>query len=301
MQKNALPFKDCLHQPDFAGDEVFLFFEGESSSEVEVVDFEGYMPAVSAVGEIFEDFACRGALGYGEMDATGAGAAGVDVDDFVEIEVYVSDCVRGRICACQRMGDVEGEVEGVVFRAAVVGGAVSAVAAFAVGLYVELILHFEVFERDVVGFCFADVVAAVAADAAVEEVFHPLGGREECVDCGLHVLDCDFYSRGLSCRCPKFLSGGIDAVEEAAEVEVVVVSRAPFGCPSSRVEGQNFGAEVVCRDERPHCPECGYAGDVGVDRAGVEVENGGVDGYGRKLRESAEDLFEVSVGGGVGV
>ncbi len=242
------------------------------------------------------------------------GSAGVDVDNFVEVHVYVSDCVfrcffaRAR----QRMGDVECEVEGFVFTAAavavvaVVVGAVSGAA-----FYGEHVIHPEVSERDVVGFFFAFVVVVVAAYAAVEEVFHLPGVCEQGVDCGLHVLDCDHNARtrtsargllrrGIRFRL-EFLSRGIDAVEETAEFEVVIDPGLPFGCPSSGVEGQDFGAEVVCRYQCPPCPECGDAGDVGIDRAGVEVENGGVDGYGGELRESAEELFEVSVGGGVGV
>ncbi len=65
----VLPFEDCLEETDFAGDELFLFFECEGLSEVEVVDFEGYVPPVSAIGEVFKDFLCLGALGYGEVDA----------------------------------------------------------------------------------------------------------------------------------------------------------------------------------------------------------------------------------------
>ena len=171
------------------------------------------------------------------MYATRFGAAGVDVDDFVEVHVYVSDCVIRGFCAvvCKRMGDVEGEVKGLVFKAAVI-------------FYGEALLHFEVSECDVVGFCFAFVVVEVAVYAAVEEVFHLLGCREECVYRGLHVLDCDHYA-GIARTVLRFefLSRGIDAVEEAAEVEVVIAAGLPFGCPSSRVQGQDFGTEVVSR------------------------------------------------------
>lgn len=144
------------------------------------------------------------------------GSAGVDVDDFVEVHVYVSDCVfrcfftRAR----QRMGDVEGEVEGFVFTAAAVAvvavAVVAVVAVSGAAFYGEHVIHFEVSERDVVGFFFAFVVVVVAAYAAVEEVFHLPGVCEQGVDCGLHVLDCDRHARtrtsarGLLRRCLRF-------------------------------------------------------------------------------------------------